>query len=587
MISPRRSAWLTVGRDTVERMVSKGARSDAVQWKDITRPEVHFFGDLYNLDDLARNLGISAKLPIPRCLAAAYSRLGQGFISNLEGSYVLAVLDPEDRSVLCAADPMGQSRIYYAMAGGRLSIDFEIDPILRRLEMPVYLNEQAVYNYYHFDCGAIAPETFVSGVRTIPSGHFMRLYPQIREPDIRQYWSPAILHHGKYDEDKLVSEFRGLLTQSLARRLPEKEAPCIALSDGVGSASLAYLHRKIFPNRCARYVAVRGMGAASSVGEDTALTLERQGDETITAEFPGGSAPTLLAECIHTRWEPVEESAFRYEVICKAAAERGVTRMISGFGTEQLLCGSSALKRAWLESLPAHGRIPEWAAAFGRLDRESVGSLLVRTVRSLAFAAPRTPLRGLGYLARAALAGRGDRLLNCDGDWNGYVRAVARYLDYNEVADRFDRAVLAEVMLTRVPFCLEGFSNAARSRGMAAAFPFLSPDLARFCYSLPTSLVVDGSLDRIVLRRAMAAILPDEIRLPGPAGSSPGADEEWTRQTVGPLLDGAGYAASGIFESRRLRKEIDAFFRGKSGVSRRLWKIAVLLELEKSLKFRR
>jgi asparagine synthase (glutamine-hydrolysing) len=63
-----------------------------------------------------------------------------------------------------------------------------------------------------------------------------------------------------------------------------------------------------------------------------------------------------------------------------------------------------------------------------------------------------------------------------------------------------------------LPYFMEVATLTAAVAGMEARFPFCDPRLAEFCLGLPAEQKLSGGWSRMVMRRALEGVLPEEIR---------------------------------------------------------------------------
>jgi asparagine synthase (glutamine-hydrolysing) len=63
-----------------------------------------------------------------------------------------------------------------------------------------------------------------------------------------------------------------------------------------------------------------------------------------------------------------------------------------------------------------------------------------------------------------------------------------------------------------IPYALELADKAAGAFGVEPRYPFFDRRLVEFCLALPASQKLEGGWTRIVMRRAMAGVLPEEVR---------------------------------------------------------------------------
>jgi len=66
-----------------------------------------------------------------------------------------------------------------------------------------------------------------------------------------------------------------------------------------------------------------------------------------------------------------------------------------------------------------------------------------------------------------------------------------------------------------MPFVLEVLDRAAAAFGIEPRYPFFDRRLVEFCLALPANQKLHRGWTRVVMRRALAELLPDRVRLRG------------------------------------------------------------------------
>ena len=78
---------------------------------------------------------------------------------------------------------------------------------------------------------------------------------------------------------------------------------------------------------------------------------------------------------------------------------------------------------------------------------------------------------------------------------------------------RTERAAhFRDLTLGIIPLGLELIDACDAAHGVESRHPFFDPRLAEFCLALPPAQKLDGGLTRLVVRRALAGVLPPEVR---------------------------------------------------------------------------
>ena len=112
--------------DTLGRLDAMGARSD--------NRTVHLLsGELFNREDVCRELELEGNCSDEALVAAAFNRWGREFPLKLRGSFCVLVWNAAQGEGLIAADQLGLRTAYVHEAGGQVCFATEIRTLLRIL----------------------------------------------------------------------------------------------------------------------------------------------------------------------------------------------------------------------------------------------------------------------------------------------------------------------------------------------------------------------------------------------------------------------------------------------------------------------
>lgn len=430
-------------------------------------------------------------------------------LAGLRGRFALARA-AADGTLELAVDQLGAGSLFLADDGSSLWFATELRILLRLLPRRPAPDEAAVARRL---VDGLVPRgrTLFEGVRRLEAGHVVVVEPGGRRRE-RAYWSPAYRPPPRLDLAAAAGSVLDAATEAVARRLPasDDERTAILLSGGLDSSSVAALARRARPQLA--------LGAWSAVfpshpeideAQLVAVTAERLAVPSRTVAVHGGGALATSLEYLRD-WElpSVSPNLFFQRPLLASVREAGARIVLDGQGGDELF-GLAAF-------LPAD-----------RLRRGDVPQAL-RLARRLSGAAgsPKDVLRllrvfGLGGLApswarrsrRPGLRPRPDWLL----PRLGKLQAAADDADAWRDGDGplWWRELVNDVVVQRERMEVHDYLRRKDTdSGTVGAHPFLDDlDLIETVLSLPPELAYTGSLDRPVLREAVAGLIPDEIRL--------------------------------------------------------------------------
>ena len=351
--------------------------------------------------------------------------------------------------------------------------------------------------------------TMYSDVHRLPPGHSLAV--EGGGSRTRTYWRPDRLEELRLRSDAEYDEaFRTVLTQAVKSRLPPGGRLGSTLSGGLDSSAVTA-------------VAQRLRGEAPLEAFNVVFETEPRSDErhyagavlvhirAIGHECPAdGFSP--LADWEGAPWRGVDPDGNAQNVLARAyqmgARREGIDVLLTGFGGDEVvshglaylteLAASARLRHLLSETRTLAGRSGKSLPA---LLRPALSPLLpaglVTAVRTMRGHIPHWPHE---IPVRPEIV-RGLDLRNRIGDIVGDPRQP-----------RTQREAHVQLLTGgSVPFGMESRYRADRTTGIERRYPFHDRRLAELCLSLPPNQRLRDGWTRLILRRSMAGIVPEEV----------------------------------------------------------------------------
>jgi asparagine synthase (glutamine-hydrolysing) len=474
---------------------------------------------LDNRDDLLRALGVTGGAAgDAELILRSYERWGEDCPERLLGDFAFAIWDSRDQRLFCARDHVGVKPFYYHRAAVVFLFASEIKALLTSAMVPYRLNPLRVADHLvgFLDDRAI---TFYRDVYRLPAGHALTVSRAGMR--IRPYWSLDRTRELALGSDEAYAEaFRECFTEAVRCRLRGDAVGCL-LSGGLDSSSIVATARRI-----------RGAAAAKPL-------------DTFTAIFPGLPAPDLrkiderafvnavasqggvqphyvrgdllspLTDVDRALWHLDESFAapnlYLHWGLYGAARDQGVRTLLDGID------GDTTVSHG-LERLSALARAGQFVTlghelrALSRRHRAGVVNLFRQFVVDPSVpAALRQGIRRLrgsepGRLASTVIRPEFARR-------TGIVDRVEAFQREEERPARSPREVHQRAMTSGlVPYALELADKAAGAFGVEPRYPFFDRRLMELCLAMPANQKLQGGWTRVVMRRAMEGILPEEVQ---------------------------------------------------------------------------
>jgi asparagine synthase (glutamine-hydrolysing) len=445
----------------------------------------------------------------------AHQRWGEGAPEKLIGDFAYCIWDRFEKALFCCRDAFGVRPLYYYLSEKIFAFASEIRPLMELDEVPRRLNEVMVADYLigMEDDQAI---TFYKGIFRLPPAHFIIVGPsRVR---ICRYWSPDLSQELRLSSDEEYAQaFRDLFVEAVRCRLRSAYPVATTLSGGLDSSSVTCVARDLL--RAEKNEPLRTL---SMVYDQVQECDEREFIDVVVAQ--GGVEPFYLPSDRATPLpyfgltshddhdDPFDApNSFLISGLAKLS-DLKIRVALDGFDGDNTVSHGYAY---WPE-LAYKGKVVtmlrEVRALSKRQNRSFLDLLWRKAVRPLTPARVRTTWRLLG--------GYGNR------PWPKHSLISLEFAERTGLAERYREVCsyyLKPLHDAREDHChsllsgglthhLESTNKILARFSIEPRHPFFDRRLVEFCLVIPHVQKISNGWTRLVFRRAMAGILPEEIR---------------------------------------------------------------------------
>jgi asparagine synthase (glutamine-hydrolysing) len=214
---------------------------------------VFMCGELYGTTELRRNLKAKGHRfrddSDLELVLRLYQEMGERFVYELEGVFVLVIWDRSRHEVIISNDRFGLYPLLYAHYDGKLIFAPEMKGILGDPDFRKELNLTAVAEYVRFQ-HFLGDKTFFEELKLLPNASLLRYDTQTDQLMIRSYWDfsqiselPATLTF-----EDAVDEAGRLLRAAVNKLTSGNYRLGVYLSGGIDSrVILGLMNRSVFP----------------------------------------------------------------------------------------------------------------------------------------------------------------------------------------------------------------------------------------------------------------------------------------------------------------------------------------------------
>jgi asparagine synthase (glutamine-hydrolysing) len=496
-------------------------------------------------------------------LVHLYEQHGLDFARRLRGMFTVALWDSTTRRLVLARDRYGIKPLYYRASGGGLEFASELRALPRG-----EIDLDALEAFLAFN-SIPAPLTIFRETRKLPAGHLLVWEGGRVRLDRFARPGPALeLRHD--DEAELIEELRARLRDSVRAHLVSDVPVGVLLSGGIDSSALTAL---------AAQESVESVRTFSIGFEER--SFDELGDARLIANQYGTQhrelvlrpdAALLLPALADAFDEPFADSSALPTYLVSQLAAADVKVALSGEGGDELFGGYYTYV-ADLLAQRAGGLARLARPLVERLPSSSARASFDYKAKRFVRAAHLPPLeRHHGWKEifspddRARLTGR-------RSEFDPVDLLRARF-EETEGAELLGRLQDVDFGIYLVDDLLVKTDRASMAHSLEARVPFLDPVVTNFAFTLPASQRVRGLRKKVLLRKAVAPLLPDEIVHGKKRGFSiPAA--AWLRGELEPFardtLSSDTLHRQGFFRPEAVSRLIDRHVAGEEDLSRQLW----------------
>jgi asparagine synthase (glutamine-hydrolysing) len=541
---------------------------------------IAFNGEIYNYRGLRRTLmsqGHTFRTESDtEVIVHLYDEYGDDFVHHLRGMFGFALWDTERQRLVLVRDRVGIKPMYYAETSKGLTFGSEVKAILEDPSVARQLNPEAVDRFltYFFVPGE---DTVFDAIRKLEPGH-MLVYED-GTTTISSYWDldfgPATRGSPSDHQEALLSLLDDVVADHLIADVPVG----LLLSGGVDSTAVLSL-----ASAQGAELSTYTIGFA---GEDFAderpyakLAADRFGTDHHEASMSRDDFFETLPRYVWHMEEPVcEPPAIALYFVAELAAEH-VKVVLSGEGGDEAFAGYSNYRNnTWYERAK-RGAGPTRPMVSDLLNRvPDQGPRINKYLQSFD-----VPLHEY-YLSRTATPysyfnAHREELLS--PDWAAVLGerndALEKFWQASEGQDVLNRMLYVDTKSWLPDDLLLKADKITMAHSLELRVPLLDHRVLEFAASLPTSRKLKGLQTKYLLKEALRAQVPDEIRKRKKTGF-PVPYERWIAEASGGsirdlLLDDAALAR-GYFQ----RSHVEAMLKRNAehgDVSREVFSLIVL-----------
>lgn len=487
---------------------------------------ITYNGEIYNFQSLRRSLGAHGATfqtqSDTEVVLNAYRELGAKSVAKLRGMFAFAIHDRGTGELFLARDRLGIKPLYYYSDARVFVAASEIKAIFASGLVRAELDRASIKNYFTYQF-AIAPHTPFQNIQELPPAHTLRIAAG-RPPHLERYWDldfPQADDYESGEEGYWTARFTDALQDAVASHAIGDVAIGGYLSGGIDSCSITRLLADMEPriqtfsigfenpdyDESPQYRAI-----AKSIGvANTELRLQDA--------RPQGYLDDLV-QCIYHLEQPQRMAVdVPHYLLSGLVRDRQHKVVYTGDGADEVMAGYDCFRQDKMR-LWSNGRLKSLLRPWRYLRRYTrhFPADHMRLLLSLhGRDAQRKTQERFGFypawhdfwqITRANRAGimRDDAAIDGEAHMDALMATMQPQLAGR---DALNQSLYFE-MKTRLPgWILWKSDRLSMAHGVEARVPFLDHPLVELLARMPPYLKLNGLDEKYVLKRSMAARLPE------------------------------------------------------------------------------
>jgi asparagine synthase (glutamine-hydrolysing) len=502
----------------------------------LNRYTIVFNGEIYNYKELIQSLGLQTSTRSDtEVLLQAYHKVGAAMLQHLDGMFVFAIADFEQKELFIARDRAGKKPLYYWQKGEQMVFASELNCLQSLVKDSIHSDALASYVRIGFVPGNQTPYTHI---KEFPKASYMRVSTASMQTTIQQWWQVADYYTQPSTSISLndaVEQTAHLLQLGIQRRLESADIEVGAfLSGGIDSGLITAFAAQLKPRLQTFTVAFKGAYNEAPLAH---LVAQQYGTRHQVIEIDFDHLPNEIETILQQYGEPFFDSSCIPSYYVSKAAKKQVTVVLNGDGADELFGG-------YRRYVPFSRYNFYKPAYFVKASAGLINQLLPPAHEKKS---------GYNYVKRlmslAAVEGV-DAYLRAGTDlFEGFTQHLSFTHTQgitnltNQLNDVFalpipslHKIMLADFETSLYNMLLVKMDIATMAHSLEGRSPFLSKELLQWAPQLPPSYKIKGGVTKVLLRKMAAKWLPPAIESQPKRGFEIPL-KDWVNGLLKPIID--------------------------------------------------
>ena len=480
-----------------------------------------FNGAIYNYVELKNELVIKNYQFITKSdteiIVAAFDYWGKDCLHHFDGMFAFVIYDARKDEVFIARDRFGEKPLFYS---AQFAERGKFDQFIFASEMkalwasglPKQLNGTMMLNYLtlgHTNNFLKKTETFYNNILSLPAGHYLTIQPSLGKVQMKRWYELNYeIRNAKYDLNKdeiAVEKFNELFKTSINRRLRSDVNIGTSLSGGIDSSSIVAMSQQLLSkhlsHQCFTAVFPDFEKDESIYSKQVADHFKlKQHTIEVTVDDWINNWQTLA----YHQEEPLQSTSVLTQfMVYRLAKENGIKVLLDGQGADEILGGYKKYAHWYLQEL-----LKNDFSSFKKEKKLLQQNNFLENWNWKNYAAAFFPEKAAKQLQ-----------LNTINQQNHYSFIQKDFLHQYQNKNSLQKSVVKgledilyfDTFHSGLSTLLRYADRNSMANSIEVRLPFLFHELVEFIFSLPSSFKIKDGFTKLILRKSMNKLLPNNI----------------------------------------------------------------------------
>lgn len=472
-------------------------------------------GEIFNYKDLRQELQSRGHRfrtnSDVEVLPHLYEEMGAEMVHRLVGQFAFAIYDKREQRLLLARDHVGIAPLFYTIFDKSLIFASEIKAILTYPEIPRKVNLTTLDQILTFP-GPVSPNTMFEGIHSVPAGHLVLVENSLNKRSrdlnensvkLKEYWD---LRYPKADEidsnqseADCIEKIERALLKAVERRLQADVPVGFYLSGGLDSSLIASFISKIQKEK--RHSFSIGF-TESNIDERRyqKIMADHVGSLHHETLFDWNNISERLKQAVYHAETPLKESYDTCSIALSELVRKNQIKVVlTGEGADELFAGYVGY-RFDLERQNLYSSV------------QNVEQMLDREIRERVWGDPDFLYeRNFYEFNEIKQALYSEDILS---SFNSFDCTQNPIVEFNKTAGLHPvhkRSYVDFKLRIADHLLADHGDRAAFANSVEARYPFLDIDLIDEVRTLPPQLLIQGGMEKYILKKMAEKHLPKDI----------------------------------------------------------------------------